>query len=89
VTAGVSGGEALATLVTTGLEDGASRSGLHPVAEAVLLFPAAYFGLICPFHDSLRVRDRPKQATAGIHRCQSRGVRDFSPFLAKNPAQAR
>jgi len=46
-----SGGESSAALVTTGLQDGATSSGLHPVAKTVLALPPTYFWLICPFHE--------------------------------------
>jgi hypothetical protein len=45
-----SSGEAFATLVTAGLEDCPPCSGRHPISEAMLALPAAYFGLIGPFH---------------------------------------
>src|SRR5207244_2566010 len=57
--------QALAALGAAALEDEAAGTRLHPVAEAVLLLPAAHVRLVGPFHLESPIRRGEKPAVAG------------------------
>src|SRR5262249_42116474 len=59
-----SGGESLATLRATPLQNHPTRAGRHPGAEAARALAPTHIGLIGPLHESSEGREKGRQATS-------------------------